>query len=245
VAKLAIPRKIKKYPGLVKAWQMRTGLYDPKPKKRTNKRMATGYGTVNKKPFRRGSRGGVAWTGGRKPRYDPNTGEYRQRTRKKAKKGLAKLYGFMPLIAGLIAFVIPTWAVYKHYKTTYPEMGLFEFIKRFWSHEAQVAVGLGGEEWPITKYWSYKLTDTANSAWAGIFMVSLTGLILSKFKIISMVSPKLNTIVGKVTFGTLIASLIGAFIVPGAYHHSKVPSPHSNLNTSTSTPTGDLSSYYG
>ncbi len=97
MAKLAIPTKIKKYPGLVKAWQARYGSYDPKPRKR--RRMATGYGTVNKKPFRRGARGGVAWTGGTKPRYDPKPRNYKA----KAKKGLAYLeMMIIPLTASIM-----------------------------------------------------------------------------------------------------------------------------------------------
>lgn len=143
----------------------------------------------------------------------------------------SRISKFLPLIGGLLAFVIPTWAVWKHYKTVHPELNFGEWVKQFWSHEVKLAIGLGGTEWPITKYWSHKLFDMANSAWAGVVIASTIGVILTKLKILNIVSPKLNSIVGKLAIGAIIAGLIGAFMVPAAYHGSPIYKPEDHYST--------------
>jgi len=101
-----IPPAIKPYKGLVAAWKARHGssgnLYDPPrkgrhtppktstrhradPKRKTMKRS---YGTIKGKPYAVGGRGGVAWTGGRKPRYDPAPRNYRKKA-----KGILAWFG--------------------------------------------------------------------------------------------------------------------------------------------------------
>lgn len=71
-----IPRSIRRYPGLVKAWLKRAGgrrrrRYDPDPGPARRWREV---GRIGRKPYGVGVKGGVAWIRGRKPRYDPDPG---------------------------------------------------------------------------------------------------------------------------------------------------------------------------
>jgi len=231
----AIPRKIRKYPGLVKAWKARVGLYDPKPRKR-RRRMATGYGTVNKKPFRRGARGGVAWSGGRKPRYDPKRRNYRH----KAKKGLNKVISgaekYASWIGVLVGLLLPAEICRKRHgydlKGHYIDGTIHEIKALF-----------GGGVWSNSvQYLTFKFTSP-NSAWTTPFWGSIGVWIGTK--ILHSVNPfggkagRLIKIINKVSLGTLAAAIIGGLFLLGGTGEPSTSNPTRNQPAQT------LNSYYG
>lgn len=254
---ISIPAKIKPYPGLVKAWRARQESpgrsydppgkkrsprrkLDPKPKKR--RRMTTGYGKINKKPFKRGSRGGTYWSGGRKPRYDPR--DYRGRVKKRAKDKFTQMWQKLEKkinpIATLLGFFGTLLCVGKASFDEWCGKGYDakEYFTKGIPNEVKQLFGMEGTWKDPLKYLEWKFFNP-ESHWSPPFIVSLATYVLCKLGIVDMglsiltsKSKKIVAPIQKVSGGILLASTIGALVLPGSdgYNPTSAPSRGSSGN---------------
>lgn len=247
----AIPTKIKPYPGLVKAWKARQGSpgrsYDPpgkkrsprhssRPKRKKRRSMTTGYGKINKKPFRRGSRGGTYWSGGRTPRYDPR--DFGRRTKKRAKdkftqiwqkfekkiNPIATLLGFFGILLGVGNQSFQAWCGRGYDPKEYFTKGIPMEVKNLF--------GMEGTWRDPLRYLEYKFLNP-ESHWSPPFIVSLVTYALCKLGILDLglsiltnKSKKIIAPIQKLSGGVLLASTVGALILPGSdgYNPTSAPS---------------------
>lgn len=255
----AIPTKIKPYPGLVKAWRARHGSpgrsYDPPGKKRSTrhksnpKRMTTGYGKVNKKPFARGPRGGVAWTGGKTPRYDPRDFKgWRTKTKHRAKdkftqiwqkfekkiNPIATLLGFFGTLLGVGKQSFDAWCGRGYDAKEYFTKGIPMEVKNL--------LGMEGTWRDPLKYLEYKFLNP-ESHWSPPFIVSLITYVICKIGIADMAlsilttkSKKIINPIQKLSGGVLLASTIGALVLPGSDGYDPTSAPSKGTTTTTHNP---------
>jgi hypothetical protein len=90
-----IPRSIRKYPGLVAAWLKRAGRRMPRRRRRYDPGVRTYTIRTAKKIFR-GPRGGVAWVGKKKRRYDPDPG---------VPRGLRRPLRWLTPLVGILSYI--------------------------------------------------------------------------------------------------------------------------------------------
>ncbi len=247
----AIPTKIKPYPGLVKAWRARQGssgnLYDPPSKKRRislqtshrhsskPKRMKTGYGKMNKKPFARGPRGGYAWTGGKTPRYDPR--DFGRRTKKRAKDKFTQMWqkfekkvNPIAMLAGFLATLIGVsyQSIKFHEKRGYDAKHWFT---KGIPNEIKQIFGMKGTWEDPLKYLEFKFLKP-ESHWSAPFIASLVIYFICKIGIADMAlsiltnkSKKIIAPIQKLSGGVLLASTIGGLILPGSQGYDPTTKP--------------------
>jgi hypothetical protein len=228
-------RKRSRVPPQLRAWVYRRRKHTHDPKRVS---MATGYGSVGRKPYRRGSRGGVAWSGGKTLRYDPVNSSSWGRAKAKAKGWMGKLESNLTLVGLALGFLIPSEvcrakhgaSLYGHYVN-----GTIGETKRLFGADPSISTA---------NYIKYKfgLSYFGQSVWGIAFWGSLIAQILTRLNVISLLSTRVNTAVKKFSMGTLIASFFGAlFIQGGAPKASSSPA----ANTNTSTGSVNALSYYG
>ena len=284
----AIPAKIKPYPGLVKAWRARygrdtkpLGLYDPPrkrkstrlgsrtrrktadPKKRRKRRsMATGYGRINSKPYKRGPRGGTYWSGGRKPRYDPQRRSRRSKARGKLDGMFNQIQKRIDPICDLIGFLTGLIAPLKSAYDTYMESGFWQYpsaeksIGNFFKLGVPMEVSQllnqpvpGGRDKGLgtIKYLEYKFLND-ECRWKAPFWASLGVYLACKFGIpqmlVGLVSKKATRIfrpIQKIAGGALVATTLGALVLPG----TKPANAPSSGNPGHSNASRNPASMYG
>jgi hypothetical protein len=214
--------------------------YDPDPRRRKRKRskrrkrthapargMAYGYGSLRGKPYRVGRRGGLAWSGGRKLRYDPQRFArlrgYGRRFRGYAGRAGSKAETFLNrhgTITGFFAALL--YGVYTGYNHLSSTGG--DYMSNLKS-EYQFLLGKKSGVWNTGSWLKYKFLgispDTgqggAPSAWVLPFWLSLIGFIISKVGGTFKIPPRILTPLGKISKGALIASTMGALLLPGSY----------------------------
>lgn len=99
-------------PPQLRAWVYGRRKLDPK-----RRSMAYGYGKIGGKPYRKGGRGGVYWSGGRKPRYDPARpkGYYRAKVKGFGAKIAYYADKYLPIGSGIMGFLIPKAVAIQKY----------------------------------------------------------------------------------------------------------------------------------
>lgn len=199
--------------------------------------MAYGFGKVGGKPFRKGSRGGVYWSGARARRYDPaGRGRWRGYARRAGGKvgGIINRYG-VAIGAGLAALA-GIGQGYQELNNDFPNNGL----KAWFTHTVGGTLPAGGTysgdaipevshlwttsgAWNPTSYLKYKFLGTHPStgqyvggAWVYPFWLSLVGYLVSKFMPARFLPAKFKTPLEKLSKGALIVSTIGALALPGS-----------------------------
>lgn len=198
-------------PPQLRAWVFGRRTHDPR-----RKSMAYGYGSVSGKPYRKGSRGGVAWSGRRKlRRYDPSPryGNFKRKGRDFMGKVASKFDTIGTLLGFALTFGGTTYAVYNYIRSHYsipnfeenPLVAVNEMVVK----EAQVFASdplghlnrkfLGENHWKAPFWGSL-----------GLYLVSKG---LSYFGYFG----KINRFLKPLSRGMLIGSFIGALFVHGAY----------------------------
>jgi len=229
------------------------GKYDPKRKRRTTRRrkadpkrkgMSRGYGTVGGKPFRRGSRGGAYWSGGRKRRYDPRRGNYRRRISRGAKDLYSKLTNNLSkvsgLIGGLMFYALPLNSAFQNAKTVNPDYwGNKNILNYIWEgliREGSQLLGLKGTWEDPLGYVQWKFTNP-DSSWSRPFQVSIgtyIGCRLLRWFGSEFLPSKAVTFIKKVVEpiagAGIIATIFGGLLQYGSDHTTPKPSgiPTSN-----------------
>lgn len=243
----AIPRKIKKYPGLVKAWKARygSGLYDPpkKPRKRSAR-----IGTP--KPRKRKTKK-TKTRRKRRSSPSPKKRSYRARAKGKLSGFLGKIENWVTkngdLIGFLTAFALPVKASYDKAKALWGDqysimhfLGLAKPLEGHGGYSASIASEIkalfGIQQFPgipkeqqmnPVEYLTWKFTNP-QSSWRMPFWASLGAYLACKWGLLDMALSfittkhrRITTPVQKVAGGALIASTIGALIIPGSTPHIK------------------------
>jgi hypothetical protein len=197
--------------------------------------MAYGYGKVKSKPYKLGSRGGVAWSGASKLRYDA---PYKGGRRQKAKDWLSKATDKVASFASLIGFIgtlgLCSKVIYDEEKAKWGANYsiLNDFLIGGFSRKmkAYMADPMGQVSWELTK-----------GHWAFPFWLSLGTYAASKLGLLGIIIPnKANTVIRKLAAGGLVASTIGIGFMQGS-------GPADTIGTKPSTSTGPQNalSYYG
>jgi len=208
------PRRIRKgkrgrVPPQLRAWVFgrRRKRYDPK------RSISYGYGSVRGKPYRVGRRGGVAWSGGRKLRYDPSPRGFRA----KAKGLLGKLsQKFDKIGTGLgfaLTFGTTTWNVYDYIRKHYsipgfeqnPAVALNEMVIKETQGFASDPFGHLQRKFLQPNHWYYPFWGSVG-LWITSQILSYTGYF-----------SKINRFLKPLSKGMLIGSIVGALFVHGHY----------------------------
>jgi hypothetical protein len=167
--------------------------------------MATGYGSVGRKPYRRGSRGGVAWSGGRTLRYDAPA---RKGWTHKARGMLGKVESNLQWVGLALGLLVPAEVCRAKHARSLSQYYIDDTI-----YETSSLFGARAGNPPLTQI-VWKFTNPA-STWTFAFWGSLVAQILTRLKVVSLVSARANTAIKKLTFGTLIASIFGGLFLGG------------------------------
>lgn len=260
-----IPPKIRKYPGLVTAWRARHGasgnMYDPPRKRRglsppktstrhkrdpgrKRRSMKRGYGSLRKKPYGVGSRGGLYWSGGRKPRYDPRRRRsYRHRAKSKLDQIFSKAETSFAKVADLVGFgiglLLPSFESYKHWKEHYgADYTMMNWLKAV-PNEVKTLCGMN-PEWSPLQHIEWKFTH-ADSHWRVPFWASLGAYIITKLGLLDIPlsfltknTKRITEPIQKVSRGMLIATTIGGLILPGSEPRQPTSNPNPARHSSAS-----------
>jgi hypothetical protein len=226
-------RRKNRVPPQLRAWvfgRRKKRTHDPK-----RVSMATGYGKVGSKPYRRGVRGGVAWSGGKTLRYDPNYKETWGRAKAKARGILGKVENNLTWIGLALGLLIPSEVCRAKHGTNLTQHyvnGTIGETKRLFGADPSVT--------PLD-YLKYKfgLSYFGQSTWGIAFWGSLIAQIVTRLKLVSLVSARANTAIKKLSLGSLIASIFGAAFIQGG-----TPTAPSNSGANTNSNVNALS-YYG
>jgi len=229
------PRSKKgRVPPQLRAWVFgRRKTHDP-----SRKGMKYGYGTVSGKHYGKGSRGGVYWSGGHTPRYDPS-----RTTRRKGRftgfggKILGKLDKYSMALGALIGFGVPAYMSINS-KSWTQGANWYKYFTLGIPGELKSLFGQNPAMSPMD-YLTYKFTNPS-CVWVAPFWGSLIAKVLSGFGFFGLVPPKYNVVIKKFANGMLITSTIGALALPGS-------DPAHSGNPATSNPTTSTSAlaYYG
>jgi hypothetical protein len=224
-------------PPQLRAWVFgrRRRTHDPGRRKG----MSYGYGSIAGKPYAKGRRGGVYWSGGHKPRYDPGRGRRKGRFTGFGGKILTKLDKYGTALGALIGFGVPAYMSIQEHDWTkgsnwykYFTLGIPGELKTLFGQ----STGMSSMD-----YLAYKFTNPS-CVWVAPFWGSLVARVLSGFGFFGLIPPKYNVVIKKFANGMLITSTIGALALPGSD-----PAHSANPALSTPTPTTSMNSlsYYG
>lgn len=228
------PRR-KKKKGRKKGKSRKKRSYDP------TRGMAYGYGQVRGKPYRIGRRGGVAWSGGRKPRYDPQPRRFGRIRRYGTKaEGWVNKYGgilgfFGALIAGIAGGYTNVVQGLKNSGLSDEEANKQAFGRYVALTKSEFTHLYKTEgDWNPLSYLKYKFlgihptpmsaeqaatTPYPTSSWVLPFWASLVAFIGSKlaihFKFGGNTVQRIARPVEKISKGALVASTIGALVLAG------------------------------
>lgn len=248
------------------------GKYDPKRKRRKTtrrrkadpkrKRMSRGHGTVGGKPFRRGSRGGAYWSGGRKRRYDPRRGNYRRRISRGAKDIYTKVTNNLNKISGLLGFgmfyALPLKSSFDNAKAINPtywgNKNILNFIWEGLLREGSQLLGLKGTWEDPMKYLQWKFTSP-ESAWCRPWQASIGTYIgsnvirwIAKDFLPKKVITFMKKVVEPIAGAGIIATTFGGLFQFGSDHTTPKPSGNPTSNNPTrygSTNSRSPQSMYG
>jgi len=194
------------------------GKYDPSPKRKRKRRTARRRTSTPKRRYRRRT-------------YDPKRKPKKRSRKRKAKDFLAKIENKIVqhgrMLGFGLGFLLPAeMCRAKHGK----DLKSFYFDGTIHETQALIQDPLNYLQWKFTG-------DPKQTSWSGAFMLSLGGWILSK---VGILPSKVNTILGKISSGSLIATTLGALFILGGN-----PPPNTSSNTSTSTTTPNNINHYG
>jgi len=237
-------------PPQLRAWvfgRRRKRTHDPDPRRKS---MAYGYGKVGRKPYAKGSRGGVYWSGAKKPRYDPARFE---RVRRYGRRIGGKFEGFInkygtPIGAGLAALTGVGTGLSKA-TTAYGDKALDNYVKiiiggdtvnkdgSFEMHRIPEIAHLWQNDgaWTPLTYLKYKFglyqPGGDLSSWAIPFWASLIGYIASKLPLPIPSWKRVRKPLGKIAAPALVVSTIGALALPGSGEHVNSAPTYSTPNS--------------
>ena len=232
---------IRKYGISKKAWRVFRGGRTHDPRRKT---IRYGYGAVRGKPYGVGRRGGVYWSRGRKPRYDP---QRFARVRRYGRRIGGKFEGFINRyggwIGGLVALAAGVGIGINKYVAAREKAGDTDTVNKalhnYWvtliggtrsdgrvrppeiSHLWQNDPPEGGGYTPIT-YLQTKFLNT-DSCWFFPFWGSLIGLIASKLPLPFRSWNRIRKPLGKISAPALVVSTIGALALPGCPDEASTP----------------------
>jgi len=182
--------------------------------------MHLGYGAIRGKPYVKGGRGGVAWSGGRTLRYDPTPrrGGWRGRAKGIAGKALNFFEKYATGLGALIGFIVPA----ELCRAKHGSPSLYEHYVKGTIHEVQSL--FNGGWWHDTgKYLEYKFLSP-DSSWSIPFWGSLVTYVGTHFAK-KAIGGKLGRgigIINKLSLGTLISATIGALISLGGSKEARL-----------------------
>lgn len=225
--------------------------YDPKRKRKQkrkkkrsydparNKGMAYGYGAVRGKPYRVGRRSGVAWSAGRKLRYDvaprrrfAKARHYGGKAEEMINKHSGKLGFFGALLYGVLAGLS---SIGKHVPQDQVAPRYFEVLTKEGMHLANFNMQ---DDWNVVNYLKYKFLGIhpqgleGGSAWVFPFWASLIAFILTKFKVLPK---RINQPLEGISKGALVASTIGALVLPGTRPANSTTATSTTFATTTAS----------
>jgi hypothetical protein len=211
----------RRVPPQLRAWVYGRRRYDPARRKHR----------IRGKPYGVGKRGGVYWSGGHKPRYDPDRKRFKARAKGFFGKIGSKLEQYAEIIGFGVGFGVPTYLA-KQKQPTKPWLPwLIDGIK----DQTECLFGGGGFK-STTDYLLYKFTNP-ESHWTAPFWGSVIGRTLSGFGFFGIVPARWNKLLKKLFTGSLIASIIGGLFMLGT--------PDNGTPQTTTTSTRTNLQYYG
>jgi len=196
-------------PPQLRAWvfgRRKGRTHDPK-----RRGMYYGYGTIRGKPYRIGTRGGVAWSGGRKPRYDPDRRGFRARAKGLLGKLSQKFDKIGTGLGFLLTFGTATWNTYDYLRTNYPETvrdpasALNEMVIKEATIFASDPFGHLQRKFLQPNHWYYPFWGSVG-LWLTSKVLSYTGYL-----------SKINRFLKPLSRGMLIGATVGALFVHGSY----------------------------
>jgi len=233
---------IRKYGISKKAWQVFRGGRTHDPRRSGARADHTPYGV--------GRRGGVYWSGAKKPRYDParfaRVRRYGRRIGGKFENFINK-YG-TPIGAGLAALTGVGTGLSKA-TTAYGDKALDNYVKiiiggdtvnkdgTFEQHRIPEIAHLWQNDgaWTPLTYLKYKFgIDQPGgdlSSWAIPFWASLIGYIASKLPLPIPSWARIRKPLGKIAAPALVVSTIGALALPGSGEHVNSAPTYSTPNS--------------
>jgi hypothetical protein len=202
--------------------------------------MRYGYGAVRGKPYGVGRRGGIYWSRGRKPRYDPGVRSRIRGYGRRARAYGSKIEAVINRHAGKIGAGLGALAgiggAISTYNIAYGKDALSNYFYTIIGGKMADGTERPPEimhlfkdfpGWTPLEYVKYKFGLKTGgygeiSAWAVPFWASLIAWIVSKFKVIP---PRYNKPLEGISKGALVVSTIGALALPGC------PGPDGHTNS--------------
>ena len=211
---------IKKYGISKRAWQVFRGgrTHDPK----------RGGARADHKPYGVGRRGGVYWSGARKPRYDPaRFGRVRRYGRRIGGKAETFINRYGTWLGALLGGIAGVYRGYQHLASyaTDPLKSYTERIVGADGRQPEVMMAflptpeLGWNQLDYLKYKFLGLDQAgaySSSAWVVPFWASLITWIICKLPLPIPKFARIKKPLGKLATGALAISTIGALALPGS-----------------------------